>query len=156
MPDVEVLENEEGSLYVGIYAGRQHSFIRALGNSFKESVMLVKLMYQSLWMLLTGQASVSDVVGPIGIVSVMDDGVATGGLVFALFMAALISVNLAVINLLPLPALDGGRLLFLILCGITGKELDPEIEGRIHYIGFLLLMLLAVVITVKDVYQFIL
>jgi regulator of sigma E protease len=55
-----------------------------------------------------------------------------------------------------LPALDGGRLLFLLLCAITRKELDPEIEGRIHYIGFLLLMLLAVLITVKDIHQFIL
>ena len=154
--NVKVLENEDGSLYIGIYAGRVHSFPRAVLNSFKESLMLVKLMYQSLGMLITGSASVSDVVGPVGMVSVMDSGVQTGGLVYVLFMAALISVNLAVINLLPLPAMDGGRLVFLILCAITRKELDPEIEGRIHYIGFILLMMLAVVITMKDIHQFIL
>ncbi|MBQ3390116.1 MAG: RIP metalloprotease RseP [Firmicutes bacterium] len=156
MKDVTVLKNEEGNLYIGIYAGRSRSLPKAVINSFKESVELVKLMYQSLWMLITGGASVNDVVGPVGMVSVMDEGVSTGGLVYVLFMAALISVNLAVINLLPLPALDGGRLLFLLLCAITRKELDPEIEGRIHYIGFLLLMLLAVLITVKDIHQFIL
>lgn len=153
---VEVMENEEGGLYIGIYAGRQPNFFSAVKNSFTESVELVKLMYKSLWMLVTGSASVNDVVGPVGIVSVMDNGVHTGGLVYVLFMAALISVNLAVINLLPLPALDGGRLLFLLLCAITRKELNPEIEGRIHYAGFILLMLLAVLITVKDINQFIL
>ncbi|MBQ1302231.1 MAG: RIP metalloprotease RseP [Firmicutes bacterium] len=155
LENVTVMKNEDGGLYIGIYAGRERNLPRAVLNSFKESVELVKLMYQSLGMLITGTASVNDVVGPVGMVSVMDDGVHTGGLTYVLFMAALISVNLAVINLLPLPALDGGRLVFLLLCAITRKELNPEIEGRIHYIGFLLLMLLAVLITVKDIHQFI-
>ena len=66
---------------------------------------------------------------------------------------ALITVNLGIFNLLPLPALDGGRLLFVIIEGVRGKPIDPEKEGIVHFVGFALLILLMIVITVKDVWS---
>ena len=153
--NIPVLKNENGGMYVGIYAAYEKNLIYSIKYGFKGSVDLLKLMYKSLAMLISGEASVKEVVGPIGIVSIMGDATAQGFL-YVLYITALISVNLAVINLLPLPALDGGRLLFLILCAITRKELDPNIEGRIHYVGFMLLIALTILITIKDVNQFIL
>ena len=66
---------------------------------------------------------------------------------------ALITVNLGIFNLLPLPALDGGRLLFVIIEGIRRKPIDPEKEGIVHFVGFALLILLMIVITIKDVWS---
>ena len=66
---------------------------------------------------------------------------------------ALITVNLGIFNLLPLPALDGGRLLFVIIEGIRRKPIDPEKEGIVHFVGFALLILLMIIITIKDVWS---
>lgn len=152
---VAVTANENGAVQLGVYSQREADIVQSMQYGVTGSVDLLKLTYKCLGMLITGEASVKDVVGPVGVVSVMDDA-AKQSWYLVLYLAALISVNLAVINLLPLPALDGGRLLFLIIGAITRKPLNQEIEGRIHYIGLILFMALALVITVKDINQFIL
>lgn len=153
--EIPVEKNENGNLYIGILSRYEKNIFTALKYGFINSVELIKLMFKSIEMLITGEASVKEVVGPVGIVSVMGDA-ASQGIIYVLYLIALISVNLAVVNLLPLPALDGGRLLFLIICGISGKQINPELEGRIHYLGFVLLLVLMVMVTVKDINQFIL
>ncbi|MBE6021095.1 MAG: RIP metalloprotease RseP [Firmicutes bacterium] len=153
--DIQLFLNEQGMPAIGVYADYERNLIYSVKRAFVSSVELIFVMFESLGMLISGEASVNDVVGPVGIVSVMGDAAAQG-VIYVMYLSALLSVNLAVVNLLPLPALDGGRLLFLMLCGITRKQLDPNIEGRIHYFGFVLLLVLMVVITVKDVNQFIL
>ena len=70
-------------------------------------------------------------------------------------LSVLISVNLGIMNLLPIPALDGGRLMFILIEWVRGKPVPPEKEGIVHLVGFVLLMVLMVVLVVKDVWQWI-
>ena len=109
-------------------------------------------------MLVTGQIGVNDLSGPVGIVSTVDttykESRSYG--VFAvvvqmLNMAILLSANLGVMNLLPLPALDGGRLVFLFVEAIRGKRVPPEKEGYVHLAGIILLMLLMVFVMFNDI-----
>ena len=97
-----------------------------------------------------GQADMSSVTGPVGIVGVVGDA-REFGFIYLLSFTALISINLAVINLIPFPALDGGRLLFLLIEKIKGSRIKPEVANWVNTIGFGLLMLLMIVITFHDV-----
>ena len=97
-----------------------------------------------------GHGSLAGVTGPIGIVGVVGDA-AQFGFVYLLSFTALISINLAVINLIPFPALDGGRLLFVLIEKIKGSRINPNIANSINNVGFALLMLLMVVITYHDI-----
>lgn len=114
---------------------------------------------ESLRMLLTGHFSVNDLSGPVGIVQnigeVYDEAVSTGGFYSAFInmcnWVVLLSANLGVMNLLPLPALDGGRLVFLIVEAIRRKKIDPEKEGYVHLVGIVLLLLLMVVVMFNDI-----
>ncbi len=99
---------------------------------------------------LSGHGSLSSVTGPIGIVGVVGDA-AHFGFIYLLSFTALISINLAVINLIPFPALDGGRLLFLLIEKIKGSRINPKVANTANMIGFGLLMILMVVITYHDI-----
>ncbi len=99
---------------------------------------------------ITGHGSLSGITGPIGIVGVVGDA-AKFGFVYLLSFTALISINLAVINLIPFPALDGGRLLFLLIEKIKGSRIKPNTANTINTIGFGLLMVLMAVITYHDI-----
>ena len=89
--------------------------------------------------------------GPVGVTEALGSA-AQGGILVVMNMAVMISMNLGVFNLLPLPALDGGRFIFLVVEAIRRKPLKAEVEGMIHTIGILVLMALMVVITFKDVF----
>ena len=97
-----------------------------------------------------GKGSFSEVAGPVGMVNIVGDAYKFG-FVYLLSFAALISVNLAVINLIPFPALDGGRILFLIIEKVKGSRLNPKVANTINTIGFCLLIFLMIVITYHDV-----
>ncbi len=103
--------------------------------------------------LVVGNGVGADVAGPVG-VAVMTGKVARLGAVYLLQFMALLSLNLAVLNILPIPALDGGRLLFVIIAAIMGRPVTPKIEQAVHGIGFLLLMGLVLLITLHDVGHF--
>ena len=112
----------------------------------------------SLRMLVTGQVGVRDMSGPVGIVSAVDGiyqaAAPQGMLMVALNLmnfGVLISANLGVMNLLPIPALDGGRLVFLIVEAIRRKRIPPEKEGMVHFAGFALLMVLMMVVMYNDI-----
>lgn len=113
---------------------------------------------QSLRLLVTGGVSVNDMSGPVGIVDAIGDsyeesvsyGVGVAVLQM-MYICVFLSANLGVMNLLPIPALDGGRLVFLIIEAIRGKKINPEKEGIVHFIGLVLLLLLMVVIMFNDV-----
>lgn len=100
--------------------------------------------------ILTGQANFGDVSGPVGIVKMVGDA-STLGFVYLLSLTAMISINLAVINILPFPALDGGRLLFIIIEAIKGSPIKPGIANSVNGIGFILLILLMVFVTYHDI-----
>lgn len=113
-----------------------------------------KGFYKLISDAIVGKGDMSQVTGPIGIVGVVGDA-AKFGFIYLLSFTALISVNLAVINLLPFPALDGGRLLFLLIEKIKGSRINPKFANMANMIGFGLLMLLMVFITYKDIIKLI-
>lgn len=98
----------------------------------------------------TGQGGLSQITGPVGIVGLVGD-VSALGWVYVLSFTAFISINLAIVNLLPFPALDGGRLLFLAIEGIKGSRINPKIANTLNAVGFVLLILLMVVVTIHDI-----
>ena len=113
---------------------------------------------QSLRLLVTGGVSVNEMSGPVGIVDAIGDSYEESvslGLGYAvlqmMYICVFLSANLGVMNLLPIPALDGGRLVFLIIEAIRGKKLDQEKEGFVHFIGLVLLLLLMVFIMFNDI-----
>lgn len=99
---------------------------------------------------LLGRASLSGVTGPVGIVDMVGD-VRELGFTYLLTFTALLSINLTIINLLPLPALDGGRLLFVGIEGVTRRSIPPRIFNVLNTVGFALLILLMLVITIQDI-----
>ncbi len=123
--------------------------------SFFETVNSVKQVFLGLKMLFTGQVGVQQMSGPVGVVSEMNQAAQTGGLLNFLFLAAFITVNIGVMNLLPLPALDGGRILFLLIELIRRKPIPPEKEGVVHFAGLVLLLGLMLFITWNDIMKLI-
>jgi regulator of sigma E protease len=91
--------------------------------------------------------------GPVGIY-VSTDTVAKSGIYYLMKWAAILSINLGIMNLLPIPALDGGRLMFFAVEAVRGKPIDRQKEGMVHFIGFALLMLLMLVVTWNDIQRF--
>lgn len=111
---------------------------------------ILQYLGQTVQELFTTGGTTADVSGPIGMVSMTQQAAQMGFSVLLNFMA-LISVNLGIVNILPLPALDGGRIAFLLIEKIKRSPVSPEWEAKIHNLGFMFLMLLMVVVTVKDV-----
>lgn len=122
--------------------------------SWSKSVLIVRMCWESIIDLITGRYSLAAVSGPVGISSAIGEA-ASAGLAPFLYLFALISINLGVMNLLPIPALDGGRLLTTLVEMITRKRIPASVEGWINGIGLILLLGLSVVIMVKDVFQLI-
>jgi regulator of sigma E protease len=112
------------------------------------------LMYKIIKRLITGEVSVKELSGPVGIVYAVSDS-AKAGVIYVIYLGALLSLNLAVMNMLPFPALDGGRLLFLLIRKITGRRVTDEMEGKVHFIGMMLLFALMIYVTWNDVLKFI-
>src|SRR5690625_5001851 len=135
---------------VGVYLAYEKSFTRSFSYGLQQTYEITKLILQSLFMLITGQYSLDMLSGPVGIYDATDQVVQTGFMSF-LMWTAILSVNLGIINLVPLPALDGGRLMFVGIEAVRGKPIDPQKEGLVHVIGFALLMLLMIVVTWNDI-----
>lgn len=121
--------------------------------SVQYNIESVRLIVQTLKNLVFKGDGVSDVTGPVGTVYVIQEVTRQGGVDIYLELLALISVNLGVMNLLPIPGLDGSRLLFLLVEGVRRKPVKRELEGAIHGAGFVLLMGLMLVLTYKDIMQ---
>ncbi len=138
-------EQETGRGMIGITPPvLKYRFFDSLKISFQRFGMIIASIFQ----VITGKAPL-DVAGPVGIIFVIGE-VAQTGVVNLLLLTALISISLGIMNLLPIPALDGGRLFFLVIEGLRGKRIDPEKEGFIHFIGFALLILLILFVTYQD------
>ncbi|HOB11793.1 MAG TPA: RIP metalloprotease RseP [Syntrophomonadaceae bacterium] len=120
----------------------------------EQTYQLTVLLLSWLGTLFTGGASTADVAGPVGIVSLVGEA-AQIGTVFLINFAAYLSINLGIINLLPIPALDGSRIVFAVVQAVRRKPIEPEKEGFIHWLGFLFLMLLIVIVTFNDILRLI-
>ncbi len=147
---VTPIESEDGVGIIGIIRGTEHlNVFEAIAMGFQQTYELTKLILVTLFQMITGQVAV-DLAGPVGVGQMVGQVADYGFFNFLIFVAA-ISVNLGVVNLLPLPALDGSRLVFLAVEGLRGRPVSPQIEGTIHFVGFMLLMVLMVVITYFDI-----
>ncbi len=139
---------------IGIVGTEKLPLLAAIRSGAYETVSITKQMFLGLADLIgglfAGEGSMDDVAGPIGIAKQVGQAQAMG-LSTLLFFAALLSVNLAVLNLLPIPALDGGRIVFVLVEMISGRNMPPAVLTWIHGIGFLLLMGLMLLVTVGDV-----
>lgn len=128
--------------------------LQSIPFSVSYNVESVRLIASTLKNLVFKGEGVNEVTGPVGTVYVIQEVTQTGGLDVYLELIALISVNLGVVNLLPIPGLDGSRLLFLLVEAIRRRPVKRELEGAIHATGFILLMGLMIVLTYKDIMSF--
>jgi regulator of sigma E protease len=126
------------------------NFGTLLKHSFFRSVSTVKMVLDSVKGLLTGRFGMEAVSGPVGVVGVVKD-VATQGIMSLLYIVCVLTINLGVFNLIPFPALDGGRLLFLVIEGVRGKPLNRNVESYINFVGLMLLFAFMIFVTFKDI-----
>ena len=131
-------------------------FFSALIEGAKFTASLLKAITVGLgtfiYSAITGQADLSQVTGPVGIAGMVGEA-SRLGFVYLLSFTAFISLNLAVINLIPIPALDGGRLLFVLIESIKGSPIKPKVANTLNAIGFALLLLLMLVVTYQDIFR---
>ena len=146
-------------VYDFIIKGVKPTFLNVAKNSVLESVSIGRIVWISLLDLVTGQYGLSDLSGPIGTVSYIADAaqtsVAQTDYTYLLTLMAMIAINIGLFNLLPLPALDGGRLFFMVIEMIFRKPVPRKYEGWVHAIGLVLLMILMVVISFSDILRLI-
>ncbi|MFZ4454187.1 RIP metalloprotease RseP [Salibacterium aidingense] len=147
----EFAEQEIGM--IGVQAPTDHSVLEALQYGTMQVIEVSRVIFDTLSLIITGDFSLDFVSGPVGIYNYTGEA-ASLGIFFLIQFAAMISVNLGIVNLLPLPALDGGRLLFIGYEAVRGKPVDPQKEGMIHFFGFALLFLLMLVVTWNDINNF--
>lgn len=152
-----------GRYYMGVGIGGylKCNVLQTFEYAFYTMKFYVESTFKSLGMLVTGQLSKDDVSGPVGLVKVVDEvydsAKVYGALDVMLNMmeiALLLSVNLGIMNLLPFPALDGGRLVFLLVEAFRGKPIPPEKEGMVHLAGMMALMVLMVLVFFNDITKF--
>lgn len=147
-------KNEQGQYVIGIAYKPERSIFGSISNAFTTTADMTKQMVVFFGQLFTGSVPggvENAVTGPVGVISIVSDQ-ASKGIFNLLYIGSVISLNLGILNLLPIPALDGGRLVMLAIEAIRGgKKLDPNKEAAIHMAGFALLMAFMVFITYKDI-----
>lgn len=138
-------------------AQQEITALNILPNAWNNTKFVVKLVYTSLWDMVTGKVGMEQMSGPVGIVNEVNNAVSQGddSWLYVLNLMALLTINLGVFNLLPFPALDGGRLFFMIVELIRRKPIPPEKEGVVHAIGMLLLFGLIIFISFSDIMKLI-
>ena len=145
-----IVSDSEGPL-IGIqFSVKKNSFTDAVKGAARMTKESSTIMVDALKKLITRGEGINDMSGPVGIVTTISDYI-DEGMYMILYFMFIISLNLGIMNLLPLPALDGGRLIFIIIEGISGKKVPPEKEGLVHLAGFALLIALMIFITYKDI-----
>ena len=136
----------------------EKTILSATSQTFKSFASTARMIWISLGDLLTGKFGLNDLSGPVGIVNVIGDVVSQPSNVpiseiiqDLLYLVSFITINVGMFNLLPIPALDGGRLVFLIIEGIRKKPIKPEKEGIVHFIGLAILLILMLIVTFNDI-----
>ena len=154
LEDVKFPTTEESGVVFGSYDfkvyGKAPNIFNLCFYSVNRSMSTVKMVYDSLFDLLRGRYGAEAVSGPVGTTQVIGEAAQAGGATL-LYLVAVITINLGVFNLLPVPALDGGRLLFLIIELFRRKPINRNLEGYVHFIGILVLFALMALISIKDI-----
>ncbi|MGE7997310.1 RIP metalloprotease RseP [Lysinibacillus sp. NPDC093190] len=157
--NMKVKENIEqngekyGQIGVKYESPREFNPLKAVVYGAQETYNMTARIFELLGMLITGKFTIDALSGPVGIYKATEQ-VAQYGFINLMNWAAMLSINLGIMNLLPLPALDGGRLLFFGFEAVRGKPIDRQKEGLVHFVGIVLLMILMVVVTWNDIQRF--
>ena len=129
---------------------REYGFFNAVKYGFTKFASLVRQMFITFKGLFSGGISVKELSGPVGIFNAVDQ-TKSSGFSSLLYLLALLSLNVGIVNLIPFPAFDGGRILFLVIEKIKGKPVKAETENLIHTIGFFILLALIIYVTINDI-----
>ncbi len=164
LPNVtfQLVEAEDGTRYLKydfVIVGEERTFLNTFSYALKNEYSVGVMIWRSLGDMITGKYGLNDLSGPVGTVDIIGDAVENvvtqvdklAGVRTLLLLVILITVNVGVFNLLPLPALDGGRLVFLLVELIFRRKIPAKYEGLVNFIGLILLLLLMVVVTYSDV-----
>ncbi len=151
--EIEQDGKKYGQIGVRYESPREFNPLKAVVFGAQETYNMTKKIFELLGMLITGKFTIDALSGPVGIYKATEQ-VAQYGFVNLMNWAAMLSINLGIMNLLPLPALDGGRLLFFGFEALRGKPIDRQKEGIVHFVGIVLLMILMVVVTWNDIQRF--
>lgn len=158
LEDVVFPSFEESGVVFGecdfkLYAEKA-TFFNCLKHAFFRSLSTIKMVYDSLFNLITGKYGMDAISGPVGVTEVVG-AAAKSNLPTLLYVVTVISINLGVFNLLPFPALDGGRFIFLAIEGVRGKPIDRRIESYVNFVGIMILFAFMALVTFKDVIKLI-
>lgn len=146
-----VLDPKENEYKVGVGTQlKKPNFVEAVGHGFNQTTSMIRQTFGFFGQLFKGKLNANDVGGPITIIKVSGQA-AKAGVTTLLFFTAYLSVQLAIFNIIPFPALDGGWIFLLLFQIITGKEVDKEKVATINYFGFMALMALMVLVIIKDI-----
>ncbi len=142
-------------VYDFVVLGKVRTFGNTITQSAKQEVSVATIVWRSLIDMVRGRYGLNDLSGPVGTVDIIADAVGgantLAGWQTLIMLMVMITVNLGVFNLLPLPALDGGRLIFLLWEGITRRRVPQKFEGIVHFVGLMLLILLMLVVSYSDI-----
>lgn len=147
---VTLEQTQDGAFLIGITSRVSHNPFRAVAEGAKSTWNITVSMFQTLSQLFTGQLGADSLSGPVGMVQMVSQTTQYGWWYYG-FLTALICINLAIINMLPLPALDGGRIIFVIISMITGRPVSQKVEGTVHFVGIMLLFGLMAYVTFNDI-----
>ncbi|MED4940898.1 RIP metalloprotease RseP [Heyndrickxia coagulans] len=147
--------SEDGKTFgrIGVNSPVDHSPLKVATYGITQTYVWTVEIFKLLGHLISGGFSIDMLSGPVGIYK-STETVAKSGIIYLFKWAGLLSINIGIMNLLPLPALDGGRLLFFGIEALRGKPIDRQKEGVVHFIGFALLMLLMIIVTWNDIQRF--
>ncbi|MBT2570190.1 RIP metalloprotease RseP [Planococcus sp. ISL-110] len=153
-PEISEQSAEEVGVIGVLYQSPvEKDFLGSFVYGAEQTIFWFKEIFRLLGMLVTGQFTIDALSGPVGIYKTTEE-VAKYGFFTLMSWAGMLSINLGIMNLLPLPALDGGRLMFFILEAVRGKPVDRQKEGMVHFVGIMLLMLLMIVVTWNDIQKY--
>ena len=148
---------EENGTETRVFGMQMHQetktgFIESIKYAYKKFTTVYVSMVRTIGGLITGKISLKSLSGPVGIYSVVSDSVKLG-LAQVLYLTAFLSLNLGFVNLLPFPAFDGGHVLFVFIELILRRKVNQKVEAVFHYVGFALILLLMVVVTIQDIFR---
>lgn len=148
------IKNEDGTESKVFGLGQSEQIYKGVGNALKYTftkfISTISTMNSIIGNLIIGKLSLNSLSGPVGMYSVVGQSLALG-VNSLIFLTAYLSINLGYVNLLPFPAFDGGRILFVIIEKIKGSKVNPKLENTLHSIGFILLMILMLIVTFNDI-----
>ncbi|MDE6086846.1 MAG: RIP metalloprotease RseP, partial [Oscillospiraceae bacterium] len=158
LPDVKFYNTETGNRLDFKVQAVELTILNTMQYGFLNTVSTSRLIWISLRDFITGKYGFHDLSGPVGIIETIGEAASSGdnfrqNLTSVLSFASFITINIGIFNLLPIPALDGARFLFLLIEAIRRKPVSPEREGMVHFIGMALMFLLMIAVTVQDVFK---